>query len=194
MVARAVKKTSVKKPTKASKDTGSYKDKIIEAISILKDRNGASRQSIKKYIKATYKKLNGNVDLHINNVIRKLVKTGEFLQPKGASGPIKLSSNNSTSTTSSTSTKKTVKKETKKPTKAVKGTKGTKATKATTKKSTKKVIKKPTTKKVTTTKKAAPKKTTKKPTKASTGTKIKTKKAKVTKKPIAKKAKKVSKK
>ncbi|RKP07853.1 linker histone H1 and H5 family-domain-containing protein, partial [Thamnocephalis sphaerospora] len=68
----------------------SYKAMIAEAITNLKERMGSSRYAIKKYIHANYPKLNGNVDSLINVAIKRGVEKGDFAQPKGPSGPLKL--------------------------------------------------------------------------------------------------------
>jgi hypothetical protein len=58
--------------------------------SLQKERNGSSRQAIKKYIHTNYKGLGDNADSLINQALKKGVEGGDFLQPKGASGPVKL--------------------------------------------------------------------------------------------------------
>merc|ERR1711939_96501 len=71
----------------------SYKDMIKEAILNLKERNGSSRQAIKKYVKA-----NNNItvtsetqfDSLFNKALKSGVEKGDFQQPKGPSGPVKL--------------------------------------------------------------------------------------------------------
>merc|ERR1712230_308253 len=71
----------------------SYKDMIKDAIINLKERNGSSRQAIKKYVKA-----NNNVtitsetqfDSLFNKALKSGVEKGDFQQPKGPSGPVKL--------------------------------------------------------------------------------------------------------
>ncbi|ORX83591.1 hypothetical protein BCR32DRAFT_243278 [Anaeromyces robustus] len=66
-----------------------YKEMISAAIINLKERNGSSRQAIKKYIHANYK-VNDNADALIRNTIKNCVEKGIFIQPKGTSGPLKL--------------------------------------------------------------------------------------------------------
>ncbi|KAL3466807.1 linker histone H1 and H5 family-domain-containing protein [Aspergillus heterothallicus] len=82
----AAKKTAG--PTHAS-----YRDMIKVAILNLKERNGSSRQSIKKYVQANNKLAPASqnaFDSQFNKAIKTGVEKGEFLQPKGPSGPVKL--------------------------------------------------------------------------------------------------------
>ncbi|KAJ5624622.1 hypothetical protein N7510_000931 [Penicillium lagena] len=113
-------------------------DMIKDAIVNLKERNGSSRQAIKKYVTAN-NKLNvasqATFDAQFNKAIKAGVEKGEFTQPKGPSGPVKLAK------------KDTAAKPAAKP-----------AAKATAKSTTKTTAKKPAAK-ATATKKAAPKKT-----------------------------------
>jgi len=135
----------------------SYKDMIKEAILALKERNGSSRQALKKYILANHKTSAGSqavFDQQFNKALRTGVEKGDFTQPKGSSGPVKLGK----------------KEPAKKP--AAKKPAAKKATGTTTKKAT---TAKPKAKTATTTKKATT--TTKKAAatpKANTGTKRKT--------------------
>lgn len=62
---------------------------IIAALVHLKERNGSSRQALKKYISGNYK-VGDNSDMHFNAAIKRGVEAGDFLQPKGQSGPVKL--------------------------------------------------------------------------------------------------------
>ncbi|KAK5050355.1 hypothetical protein LTR84_003636 [Exophiala bonariae] len=86
------KDTKAKKPA-AAPAHASYKDMIKEAILNLKERNGSSRQAIKKYVKA-----NNNItvtsetqfDSLFNKALKTAVEKGDFTQPKGPSGPVKL--------------------------------------------------------------------------------------------------------
>ncbi|KAJ3102185.1 hypothetical protein HDU97_000746 [Phlyctochytrium planicorne] len=55
-----------------------------------KERSGSSRQAIKKYIHLNFKGLSETADSLINQALKKGVEAGEFLQPKGASGPVKI--------------------------------------------------------------------------------------------------------
>ena len=59
---------------------------IIKALDALNEKNGSSRQSIKKFIQAHDKSITDN---EINLSIRKGIIDGIFSQPKGVSGPIK---------------------------------------------------------------------------------------------------------
>ena len=59
---------------------------IIKALDALNEKNGSSRQAIKKFIQAHDKSITDN---EINLSIRKGIIDGIFSQPKGALGPIK---------------------------------------------------------------------------------------------------------
>jgi len=87
-----------KKATGATKKAAapahaSYRDMIKDAIVNLKERNGSSRQAIKKYVSSN-NKINvasqATFDAQFNKAIKAGVEKGEFLQPKGPSGPVKL--------------------------------------------------------------------------------------------------------
>ncbi|KAJ5330530.1 hypothetical protein N7476_000313 [Penicillium atrosanguineum] len=84
-----------KKATSASKKAApaSYREMIKDAIASLKERNGSSRQAIKKYInsknKVTFASQSA-FDAQFNKAIKTSVEKGEFTQPKGPSGPVKL--------------------------------------------------------------------------------------------------------
>ncbi|KAG7662919.1 uncharacterized protein J8A68_003545 [[Candida] subhashii] len=83
------------KTAKASAPTSTapkvtYKDMIKSAIVTLKERNGSSRQAIKKYVQANNDLKAANFDALFNAALRRGVETGDFLQPKGPSGPVKL--------------------------------------------------------------------------------------------------------
>jgi histone H1/5 len=62
---------------------------IKAAITALKERNGSSRQAIKKYITEQYK-VGAQGQGQINKAIHKGVQAGLFVQPKGAAGKVKL--------------------------------------------------------------------------------------------------------
>ncbi|OQD76827.1 hypothetical protein PENDEC_c003G01513 [Penicillium decumbens] len=87
-----------KKATSASKKAApaahaSYRDMIKDAIVNLKERNGSSRQAIKKYVTANNKVTFASqsaFDAQFNKAIKTGVEKGEFTQPKGPSGPVKL--------------------------------------------------------------------------------------------------------
>ncbi|PLB51687.1 hypothetical protein P170DRAFT_461848 [Aspergillus steynii IBT 23096] len=71
----------------------SYRDMIKDAILNLKERNGSSRQSIKKYVQANNKLSSATpaaFDSQFNKAIKTGVEKGDFTQPKGPSGPVKL--------------------------------------------------------------------------------------------------------
>lgn len=71
----------------------SYRDMIKDAIVNLKERNGSSRQAIKKYVVANNKiaiASQGAFDAQFNKAIKSGVDKGEFTQPKGPSGPVKV--------------------------------------------------------------------------------------------------------
>ncbi|KAI8239713.1 Histone H1 [Colletotrichum sp. SAR 10_96] len=71
----------------------SYQDMITEAIVALKERNGSSRQALKKYVKAN-NQINvvsdTMFDSLFNKALRAGVEKGHFEQPKGPSGGTKL--------------------------------------------------------------------------------------------------------
>ncbi|TIA21783.1 hypothetical protein D6C81_03627 [Aureobasidium pullulans] len=83
--AAAPKKAAAKEPVHAS-----YQEMIKEAIINLKDRQGSSRQALKKYVQA-----NNNLSsvteaaftTQFNRALAKGSETGVFERPKGASGP-----------------------------------------------------------------------------------------------------------
>ncbi|KAJ5053634.1 hypothetical protein NUH16_010707 [Penicillium rubens] len=88
----------VTKVTSASKKAApaphtSYRDMIKDAIISLKERNGSSRQAIKKYVQSN-NKINVTsqsvFDSQFNKAIKAGVEKNEFTQPKGPSGPLKL--------------------------------------------------------------------------------------------------------
>ncbi|RLV89681.1 hypothetical protein JA1_005054 [Spathaspora sp. JA1] len=141
---------------------------IKSAVVALKERNGSSRQALKKYVQSNNDIKTGNFDALFNTALRKGVETGDFLQPKGPSGPVKVAKKEKPVTAHK------VKKAAPAVKAAVKAKKPV-VKKVTKKAAPKKVVKKTTkvtkkaapAKKATTTKKAAPKKktTTKKSTK-----------------------------
>merc|ERR1711877_46149 len=123
---------------------------IKEAILALKERNGSSRQAIKKYVHAN-NKLDGISDkaftTQLNRAIASGSEKGVFSRPKGPSGPVKLAQPSSktaapaakTTTTKSTTAKAPTKAKsttTKKAPAAKSTTKKATTTKATTTKST----------------------------------------------------------
>jgi len=90
------KKTAAAKAkasSSAAPQHASYQDMVKEAIVNLKERNGSSRQAIKKYIQAN-NNLGTTTEAAFTNHISKALKSGEdngvFERPKGASGPVKL--------------------------------------------------------------------------------------------------------
>ncbi|CAI7667702.1 hypothetical protein N7533_000598 [Penicillium manginii] len=82
---------ATKKATPAAH--ASYRDMIKDAIVNLKERNGSSRQAIKKYVSSN-NKINvasqATFDAQFNKAIKAGVEKGDFTQPKGPSGPLKL--------------------------------------------------------------------------------------------------------
>lgn len=90
--AKTVKTTAPKsKATPKTKKTSSelhpkYSQMISEAISMLKDRHGSSRQAILKYIKANFNVLQDEkvVNNHIKMSLRAGVKSGKLKQCKGS--------------------------------------------------------------------------------------------------------------
>ncbi|KAL8344999.1 hypothetical protein RB601_005165 [Gaeumannomyces tritici] len=93
------KKTESTKPegaaapkAKSTSSHPSYQAMITDAIINLKDRNGSSRQSLKKYVKANNKLevTDAMFDSLFNKALRNGVEKGVFQQPKGPSGGTKL--------------------------------------------------------------------------------------------------------
>ncbi|KAE8342934.1 linker histone H1 and H5 family-domain-containing protein [Aspergillus arachidicola] len=87
------KKASTGAAKKTASTHASYRDMIKDAILNLKERNGSSRQSIKKYVLANNKIAPASTnafDSQFNKAIKAGVEKGEFTQPKGPSGPVKL--------------------------------------------------------------------------------------------------------
>ena len=84
--APAKKKAAPKKPA----DHSPFIDMIKAAIAALKERNGSSRQAIKKYIKANFK-VGDNVDVHLKMALKRGVANGKLTHTKGvgASGSFK---------------------------------------------------------------------------------------------------------
>ncbi|KAJ5414955.1 Histone H1 [Penicillium cosmopolitanum] len=71
----------------------SYRDMITDAIVNLKERNGSSRQAIKKYVTSNNQinvAYQATFDAQFNKAIKAGVDKGEFTQPKGPSGSVKL--------------------------------------------------------------------------------------------------------
>ncbi|KAK9475325.1 linker histone H1 and H5 family-domain-containing protein [Dipodascopsis tothii] len=75
---------------KGASDHPAYKDMIVEAIVTLKERNGSSRQALKKYIQSNYKIKAANFETQFNAALKRGVVAGDFVQPKGPSGTVKL--------------------------------------------------------------------------------------------------------
>ncbi|KAI9206109.1 protein HIL-5 [Polychytrium aggregatum] len=90
MSAATTKSTKPKASAKKVADHPTYLEMVRAAIVNLKERGGSSRQAIKKYIHESYKGLSENADKLINTAIKSGVDKGVFVQPKGASGPLKL--------------------------------------------------------------------------------------------------------
>ncbi|SCU93633.1 LAME_0F04478g1_1 [Lachancea meyersii CBS 8951] len=88
----AVKTTNKKvtKPTaKAKSPLPTYKEMIMEGIASLSERNGSSRQALKKHIAGKYAVGEG-FENHFNLAVRRGIESGDFSQPKGPSGPLKV--------------------------------------------------------------------------------------------------------
>ncbi|KAF2459448.1 linker histone H1 and H5 family-domain-containing protein [Lineolata rhizophorae] len=82
------KKTGSTKKSGSGVTHPSYADMIKDAILNLKERNGSSRQAIKKYIKAN-NNLGETTDAaftsHVNRALAAGEKSGDFSRPKGKS-------------------------------------------------------------------------------------------------------------
>ncbi|GMM34264.1 histone H1 [Saccharomycopsis crataegensis] len=133
-----------------------YKDMIKEAITVLKERNGSSRQALKKYLQANYKMTASNFDAQFNLALRRGVDKGDFIQPKGPSGPVKLAKKEPVKKTTEKKVAKVVKPTA--PKKTVTPKKATAAKKAVAAPKKAAPKKAAATKKVASSKKAAPKK------------------------------------
>ncbi|SCV03224.1 LAMI_0H06436g1_1 [Lachancea mirantina] len=81
------------KETSKESELPTYKDMIIEGITSLSEKNGSSRQALKKYISTKYSMRDG-FEARLNLAIRRGIETGAFTQPKGPSGPIKVNKSN----------------------------------------------------------------------------------------------------
>lgn len=179
--AKAKKSAKPKKPASHPK----YSEMIKAAIVHDANRNGASRQSIQKYVKKNYK-VGDNVDVQIKLALKRLVESGMLRQTKGigASGSFKL-----TKPEEPPKPKKAA--PVSKPKKAAKPPKPKKAAKPKKGKTVEKKAKKPAPKKkISVAKKATPTKTKKAPAKKTKPVKSKAKPAKKTVKPKAKPTKK----
>ncbi|PGH33027.1 histone H1/5 [[Emmonsia] crescens] len=87
------KKTGASKASGTTSTHASYRDMIKDAIINLKERNGSSRQALKKYVQAN-NRINitsqSAFDAQFNRAVKTGVEKGDFTQPKGPSGPLKL--------------------------------------------------------------------------------------------------------
>ena len=152
-VAKSPKKTAAKKAPAKKANHPTYQVMVQDAIKALKERKGASRQAIKKYI-ATEHKVADISSFHFNTALKKLTEAGTLEQSatgqrwklkKVEAKPVaKKPAAKKPAPKKATSPKKPVKKAPKSPKKTV-------AKKVAAKKAAKKVVKKPA-------KKAAPKK------------------------------------
>lgn len=88
--ATPTKNKKAPKPKKSASHP-KYSDMIKEAIVHDASRNGASRQSIQKYVKKNYK-VGDNVDVQVKLALRRLVESGMLRQTTGtgACGSFKL--------------------------------------------------------------------------------------------------------
>ncbi|KAF3279572.1 hypothetical protein TWF970_004114 [Orbilia oligospora] len=108
--------TTTTKKTSTPADHPSYKDMIKDAILQLKERNGSSRQALKKYVLSNNKGIKeSNFDTQFNAAIKRGVAAGDFIQPKGPSGPVKLQKKDAAKSTTKAA-KATGEKPAKKPT------------------------------------------------------------------------------
>ncbi|KAK2757916.1 hypothetical protein FQN54_004322 [Arachnomyces sp. PD_36] len=151
MKAAATKTGATKKASGSNSSHPSYREMIKDAILNLKERNGSSRQALKKYIQSNNKinvATSNAFDSQFNKAIKAGVEKGEFFQPKGPSGTVKLAK------------KEPAPKAAAKPAAKPAAKKATTAKTTTTKKAP---AKKPAAKATTTKKAAAPKKAAAKP-------------------------------
>ena len=77
--APAKKATTAKKPAAAKPSHPTYQVMVQEAIKALKERKGASRQAMKKYVMAEYK-LQAISAVHFNGALKKLTEAGTLEQ------------------------------------------------------------------------------------------------------------------
>ena len=74
----APKKAAAKKPAAKKPAHPTYQIMVVEAIKELKERKGASRQALKKYIASEYKV--ENLSNHVfNTALKKLVEAGTIV-------------------------------------------------------------------------------------------------------------------
>nr|XP_002121210.1 histone H1.0 [Ciona intestinalis] len=182
-----------KKKVAQKKEHPTYAEMIVAAIKALKDRKGASRQAIVKYIKANYK-VGDNAATQCKHSLKRLVTSEKIVNTVGvgASGRFKVPQAAVPTTTKKVAkkTEKEAKPAQKKTTAAKKKTAAKKSPKKQAKKSP---AKKPAQKKAAAKPKVKTTKSPKKPTKKPAAKKSPAKKA--AKKPAAKKsAKKTTKK
>ncbi|KAF2225230.1 linker histone H1 and H5 family-domain-containing protein [Elsinoe ampelina] len=93
MAPKAASKASAPKKSSSTAAHPTYQDMIKEAVIQLKERNGSSRQTLKKYVMANNSL--GNISdavytARFNQALAKGSENGTFVRPKGASGPVKL--------------------------------------------------------------------------------------------------------
>ena len=128
------KTTTAKKPAAAKPSHPTYQIMVQEAIKALKERKGASRQAMKKYVMSEYKLASISV-VHFNGALKKLTEAGTLEQSEnGQRWKIKK-----VAVVKPAAKKPAAKKAVKKPAAA--------AAKKATKKPAKKVVKKPAAKK-----------------------------------------------
>ena len=73
------KTTTAKKPAAAKPSHPTYQIMVQEAIKALKERKGASRQAMKKYVMSEYKLASISV-VHFNGALKKLTEAGTLEQ------------------------------------------------------------------------------------------------------------------
>ncbi|KAF2150007.1 hypothetical protein K461DRAFT_270552 [Myriangium duriaei CBS 260.36] len=92
MAPKAASKAAASKKS-APAAHGTYQDMIKDAIIQLKERNGSSRQTLKKYVLANNQLgsiSDATFTTRFNSALAKGSETGIFARPKGPSGPVKL--------------------------------------------------------------------------------------------------------
>ncbi|KAL9098107.1 MAG: hypothetical protein Q9163_006170 [Psora crenata] len=107
MAAKKATAGAAKPKSTAAPVHGSYKDMIRDAIINLKDRNGSSRTNLKKYVQANNNGIEPGAafDNMFNKAIKSGVDKGEFSQPKGPSGTVKLAKQDSAAAKTTTASK-----------------------------------------------------------------------------------------
>lgn len=90
---KSIKPVKVEKISKTKLPQATYKEMIISGILHLNGGKGSSRSALKKFVRDQYKsniKSGSNFDHLFNSAIKKGIESGDFLQPRGPSGVVKV--------------------------------------------------------------------------------------------------------